>query len=71
MDLFDVLFDSSFDSSGIFDDDLFDDELFTMGIDVPVDITPNKYGRLVQSLFEKKRKNEEDELMLILAGWLA
>ena len=71
MDLFDVLFDSSFDKEGIFDDDLFDDELFTMGIDVPVDITPNKYGSLVQSLFEKKRKNEEDELMLILAGWLA
>lgn len=46
-------------------------DAWNMGIDVPVDITPNKYGSLVQSLFEKKRKNEEEELLLILAGYLA
>ena len=74
MDLFDDLFDRDFDKEGIFDDDLFDDELFTLEqmIMSVMSETQASYGRLVQQAqYEQYRKNEEDELMLILAGWLA
>ena len=69
MDLFDVLFDSSFDSSGIFDDDLFDDELFVMGVEAPEVITETKKGRPFYRVFETYPIND-DETVLLMAGVL-
>ncbi len=74
MPLFDDLFDSDFDKEGIFDDDLFDDALFTLDemIMSVMNETQVSYGRLIQQAqYEQYRRNEEEELILLMAGYLA
>jgi hypothetical protein len=71
MDLFDDLFDSNFDREGLFDDDLFDDNLFVFGDEgIMSTDTPIMVGYMPMAYRENTQYNDS-EIFLMMAGWLA